>query len=110
VIPSIDVVETDANVEVKTDLPGMTAEDVDIEIRDDYLTVSGETSEEAKSEEGNGTKYHRIERRTGSFSRTVRLPCDVKQDEIQAELKDGVLTVTMPKADGTRSRKISVKG
>ncbi len=109
-IPSIDVAETDDAIEVTTDLPGIKAEDIDIEIRNDYLTISGQTSEKKETEEGDGRKYHRIERRTGSFSRSVRLPCDVQQDNVDAELKDGVLTVKMPKAEEAKSKKIAVKG
>ncbi len=109
-VPSIDVAETDDSIEVTTDLPGISAKDVDIEIRNDYLTISGQTSEEKKTEEDNGRKYHRIERRSGSFSRSVRLPCDVNQENIDAQLKDGVLTVTMPKLEEAKSRKITVKG
>ena len=108
-IPSIDVAETDEAIEIKTDLPGIKAKDVNVEIRNNFLTISGETQEEKKSEEGNGRKYHRIERRSGSFSRSVRLPCDVQQDKIDAELKDGVLSVKLPKAEEAKSKKIAVK-
>ncbi|MEZ6132183.1 MAG: Hsp20/alpha crystallin family protein [Planctomycetaceae bacterium] len=109
-IPSIDVAETDDAIEVTTDLPGIRAEDVDIEIRNDTLTISGQTSESKETDEGNGRRYHRIERRVGRFSRSVRLPCGVQQDKIDAQLKDGVLTVKMPKAEEAKSRKITVKG
>lgn len=109
-VPSIDVAETDDSIEVTTDLPGISAKDLDIEIRNDYLTISGQTSEEKKTKEDDGRKYHRIERRSGSFSRSVRLPCDVNQDHIDAQLKDGVLTVTMQKVEEEKSRKITVKG
>jgi HSP20 family protein len=108
-VPSIDVAETDEAIEVTTDLPGIKAEEVNVEIRNGLLTISGETSEEKKTEEGNGRKYHRIEGRTGSFSRTVRLPCDVRQDKVDAQLKDGVLTVKLPKAEEAKSKKITVK-
>lgn len=109
-IPSIDISETDDAIQVTTDVPGMKAEDVDIEIRNDHLTISGDTSEETESKQKDGRTYHRIERRSGSFSRTVRLPCDVQQDKVAAELKDGVLTVTLPKAEVAKSKKIPVKG
>ena len=109
-VPSTDVAETDDAIEVTTDLPGYKAEDVNIEIRNDYLTISGETSEEKETEEKNGRKYHRIERRKGSFSRSVRLPCDVQQDNVDAELKDGVLKITIPKAEEAKSKKIPIKG
>lgn len=109
-IPSIDMAETNDAIEVTTDLPGIKAEDVDIEIRNDYLTISGQTSEEKETKEDDGRKYHRVERRAGSFSRSVRLPCEVQQDNIDAQLRDGVLTVRMPKADQAKAKKIPVKG
>lgn len=108
-VPSVDVAETDESVEVTTDLPGYKADEVDIEIRDNYLTISGECSEENESEGGNGKKYHRIERRKGSFSRSVRLPCEVQPEKVDAELTDGVLKVTMPKAEEAKAHKISIK-
>lgn len=109
-VPSIDVAETDDAFEIKTDLPGIKSEDVNIEIRDNHLTISGSTSEEKKTEVGEGRKYHRLERRTGSFSRSIRLPCDVEEDNVDAELKDGVLTISLPKAQQAKSKKISIKG
>lgn len=109
-IPCINVAETEEAIEVTTDLPGIKAEDIDIEIRNAYLTISGQTSEAKETEEDNSRKYHRVERQTGSFSRLVHLPCEVQQDKIDAELKDGVLTVTMPKAEESKSKKITIKG
>ena len=109
-VPSVDVVETDDAIEVTTDLPGFSAKDIDIEIRHDQLTISGQMSEEKESENGKNRRYHRVERRTGSFSRSVRLPCEVSQENVDAELQDGVLTVKMLKQEQERSRKIPVKG
>ncbi len=108
-VPSLDLSETEDAVTVETDLPGFKADEVDIEVNDNYLTISGKHSEEQK-EEGNGRKYHRVERRTGTFSRSVLLPCPVNQNAVEAELKDGVLTVTLPKAEEARRQKITVKG
>ena len=108
--PSIDISETEDSVEVTTDLPGYKADQINVEVNDNYLTISGETSEEKNVENGNGRKFHRVERRHGSFSRSVRLPCNVDQDNTDAELKDGVLTVTLRKADDARSKKIAIKG
>ncbi|MCA9083432.1 MAG: Hsp20/alpha crystallin family protein [Planctomycetaceae bacterium] len=109
-LPSIDVSETASAVEVKTDLPGFKPDDVSIELRDGYLVISGETTEEKRTEDEKDRRYHRIERRQGSFSRSVLLPCEVHHDGIDAELKDGVLTVKLPKAPGSTSKKISIKG
>lgn len=108
-IPNVDVSETDGEIQVETDLPGFKPEEVDIEVNDNYLTISGSHSEE-QVEEGDGRKYHRVERRSGSFSRSVLLPCAVKQDGVTAELKEGVLTVTLPKSEEARRQKITVKG
>jgi HSP20 family protein len=108
-IPRMDVSETDGEIEVRTDLPGFKPEEVNIEIHDNYLTISGSHSEEQK-EEDKERRYHRIERRSGSFSRSVALPCAVKQDAVDAELKEGVLRIRLPKSEEARSRKIPVKG
>lgn len=108
-VPGIDIAETDESLEVTTDLPGYKADEVDIEIRDNYLTISGKQSEENESEGRNGKKYHRVERRKGSFSRSVRLPCEVQPDKVDAKLSEGVLKVTMPKAEEAKAHKISIK-
>ncbi|MEW4526172.1 Hsp20/alpha crystallin family protein [Maioricimonas sp. JC845] len=108
-VPRLDVSETDDAIEVVTDLPGFKPDDVHIEVGDNSLTISGERAEETRTEEKE-RKYHRIERRSGSFSRSVWLPCPVKEENIEAELKDGVLTVTLPKAEEARRHKIQVKG
>lgn len=109
-VPSLDIAETDTAVEVTTDLPGYKPEEIHVEVHSGCLTISGETSSETKSEEKEGRKYHRVERHTGSFSRTVRLPCPVEEDQVDAELRDGVLAVTLPKPEGNRGRKVKVKG
>ena len=109
-VPSLDVSETEQAVQVETDLPGFKAEEVDIEVNDNYLTISGRHSEEHEEDEGTGRKYHRMERRSGTFSRSVLLPCAVNQNAVEAELKDGVLTITLPKAEEARKHKITVKG
>ena len=112
--PRFDLSETETEVEVQTDVPGFKAEEIDIEVRDDMLTIRGEQSEEQKTEEkakkNNGRTYHRIERRSGSFSRSIWLPCGVKSDEVNAVLKDGVLTVTLPKAEEAKTCKVKVNG
>lgn len=109
-MPSLDVAETDTAVEIKTDLPGYKPEDVDIEVHDGVVRISGSTSGETETNGGDGRKYHKIERRSGSFSRSVRLPCGVNEENIDAELKDGVLTIVLPKADEAKAKKIRIKG
>ena len=104
----MDVSETDQAVVVKMDLPGVAGKDLEISVDNNLLTIRGERKEE--KEEGDKAKqYHRIERSFGSFSRSLPLPCAVNEDEAAAEFKEGVLTITLPKSESAKPRKISVK-
>lgn len=105
VVPSLDLSETDSAVEVRMDLPGIKPEEIDIHLTDNTLTVSGERKEE---KEEKGKTFHRVERRQGSFSRTVTLPCCVDDAKVDAQYKDGVLTIKMPKSEEARARKVKV--
>lgn len=104
--PSLDLSETDTAVEVKVDVPGMKAEEIDIQFHGNMLTVSGEHEEEKEEKD---KTYHRVERRKGRFSRAVSIPCPVEEDEVAAEYKDGVLNITLPKTEEAKARKITVK-
>jgi HSP20 family protein len=106
IIPSLDLAETNGAVEVRVDIPGMEAKDIDIQVNGNLLTISGERKEEREEE---GKTYYRIERRVGSFSRTVTLPCAVKEDAVDAQYKNGTLTVKLPKSEEAKSKKITVK-
>lgn len=105
-VPALDLTETNEAIEVRMDLPGINAKDIDIRINGNLLTINGERKEE---KEQKGTTYHRMERRSGRFSRSVTLPCQVVEDNIDANYHGGVLTVMMPKAEAAKSRKIDVK-
>jgi HSP20 family protein len=105
--PSVDLSETDDRVEVKMDLPGIKANEIDIQVNGNVLTVSGERKEE---KEEKGKTFHRVERRFGSYSRSVTLPCVVQDTEAAAEYRDGVLTITLPKSEEAKTHKIKVKG
>jgi len=105
-IGSLDVSETDAQVEVRLDLPGVDAKDLDIQINENVLTVSGERKEEKEEKD---KMYHRVERRCGSFSRSITLPCPVKQEAVDAQYRDGVLAIKLPKSEEAKARKIKVK-
>ena len=105
--PSLDVSETDTAIEVKIDIPGVKSDEIDIQLNGNSLTVSGEHKEE---KEEKGKTYHRVERRSGSFSRTLPLPCPVEEDEVVAEYNDGVLTITLPKTEEAKTHKIKIKG
>jgi HSP20 family protein len=106
IAPSLDLAETDQAIEARLDLPGVDPKEIDIQINANMLTVSGQRKEE---KEEKGKTYHRVERRAGSFSRSVTLPCPVKDDAVDAKYRDGVLTITMPKTEEAKSRKIPVK-
>lgn len=104
-MPSLDVVETKEAIAIKADLAGMKPEDISIEVEENVLTLSGERRFEEKVEED---KYYRIERRYGSFSRSIALPQGVDADRIQASYEDGVLEVKVPKLEQARPKRISV--
>ena len=105
--PSVDVSETDGTVEVRMDLPGVKANEIDIQINNNVLTISGERKEE---KEEKGRTFHRVERRIGSFSRSLALPAAVAEDKVNAEYHEGVLKVTLPKTEQSKAQKIKVKG
>lgn len=105
-LPAFDVSETDDEVIVKAELPGMDVKDIDITMTDGLLTIKGERKMEKEDKREN---YHRIERQFGSFSRSLNLGVSVKADSIDAGYKDGILTVTLPKAEETKPKKIEVK-
>ena len=103
--PAVDVFETKDAVVLKAELPGLTAEQVDVEVDDNVLTVSGERTLTDTVEDGH---YYRLERNYGRFSRSLTLPQGIKADEVTATFKDGVLEVTVPKADEVKPRKVAI--
>lgn len=105
--PAMDVVESDKVFTVKLDAPGMAAKDFNVQVQGATLTLSGQHEEEKESKD---KTYHRMERRSGSFSRTITLPCKINEDEVAAEYTNGVLTLTLPKSEVEMSKKIAVKG
>lgn len=107
-VPSLDLTESNGTLEAKLDVPGMSADEIDIEVTGDTLTVSGEHEEETE-EEDKEKKYHRVERRKGSFRRSVTLPCSVNEGEVTAEYQDGVLTIALPKTEEAKSRRVAIK-
>jgi HSP20 family protein len=104
--PTIDVSETDKEVKVAVELPGLDENDVEVSLAHNVLTISGEKKTEKEDE---GKNYHRIERSYGSFKRCVSLPGEVESDKVEAAFKNGVLTVTLPKTAEAQARKIEVK-
>lgn len=102
--PAVDLYETADHYVVTAEVPGMTREDLDIRVHDGRLTIAGERRERTPRCE----QYHRVERGHGSFSRTFQLPMAVDSDTVTADLRDGVLTVTCPKAANGSARRIQV--
>lgn len=105
--PAVDVSESDGSLVVKAELPGMSKDDVEIDLSGNVLTLRGEKKQEEEREEG---EMHVWERSYGSFRRSFTLPCAVAEGGIRAEFKDGVLTVTLPKAEEARGTKIEITG
>jgi HSP20 family protein len=103
---SVDLYETDDAVMVKAVLPGVKADDVDISITRDVLSIRGEAKEESEVEEA---KYYRRERRYGRFNREIALPVPVIAEEAEAEFADGILTLSLPKVEEVKPKVISVK-
>jgi len=104
-LPAVDVHETKDDFVLSFDLPGVTEKDVHISITGDLLTVKGERRFER---EGDGDTYHRLERLYGRFERSVQLPTMVQTDKVKATYRDGVLTMTLPKADAVKPREIKI--
>ncbi len=103
--PALDMVENTDDFVVTVDLPGVSQDDVDLSVADNVLTIKGEKKGGNESEERN---YFRKETWEGSFQRTVSLPQGVDPDNVHAEMKDGILTITLPKREESKPRKISV--
>lgn len=104
-IPAMDLVETEDHLVLRGDLPGMTEDDVDIEIKDGVLTVSGERKTDHE-EKGEG--YHRVERSFGSFSRSLSLPQGVDPGKVEAKFDNGVLEVRIPKPAEAKPTRVEI--
>ena len=104
--PAVDIRETDKEYLIKADLPEVKKEDVKVEFQDGFLTVEGERRQE---KEEKGTKFHKIEREYGKFVRRFALPSEVDTANVQAEFKDGVLNVHLPKSAKASPKTIEVK-
>ena len=103
---AVDMYETDQDVVIKSSVPGVKTEDLDITITGDTLTIKGETKTEEKVEKAN---YIRQERRYGAFCRSLTLPTTVVAEKAKAEFENGVLTLTLPKAEEVKPKTIKVK-
>ncbi|HXX74511.1 MAG TPA: Hsp20/alpha crystallin family protein [Nitrospiraceae bacterium] len=104
--PLVDITEDDKEYIVKAEIPEMKKEEIKINVHDDVLTISGERKYE---KEEKGKKYHRVERAYGSFMRSFTLPEDADGTKVNAEYKDGVLKVRLPKSEKAKPKAIEVK-
>jgi HSP20 family protein len=104
-IPAMDLLETGEHFVLRADLPGLSEDDVNIELEDNTLTVSGERkAEHTERQEG----FYRVERAFGAFSRSLTLPRGVNSDEISAQFANGVLEIRIPKPEESKPRRISI--
>jgi HSP20 family protein len=102
--PALDLYQNNDNVVVRVELPGMRKEDIEISLQDGMLTISGER----KSETAEGDKAERTERYVGKFRRSISLPTQVDASKVTATYRDGILTVTLPKAEEAKPKQIQV--
>ncbi len=103
--PTLDVLEDKDNYLILTDLPGLKREDIKVSLEDGTLTISGERKSETRSEE---TSVHRVERFSGRFERSLALPATVSAEKVKATYTDGVLTLTLPKTEQAKPKRIDV--
>lgn len=104
--PKVDVEETDNEIKVTANVPGVDPKDINIEVGDDYLSLSGKIEKENKDEK-NG-KVYRYEREYGEFRREFSLPARVNKDAIVAKSKNGVLTITLPKSEEEMKKRVRI--
>ena len=104
-LPAVDIYEKDNKIMVKAEIPGVTAEKLNVSVDDDLLTISGEKKQE---NEIKNNDYYRLEASYGRFERQVRLPEPVKAEGVKATYKDGVLKIELPKSEETRKKKIKI--
>lgn len=104
--PTVDIAETEAEFQIKAELPDVKKDDVKVTVDKGVLRLEGERRQE---KEEKGKKYHRVERSYGSFLRTFVLPDNVDESKVRAEFKDGVLHVALPKTEKTKPKAVEVK-
>ena len=105
-IPAVDMYQTDNEVVVKAALPGINADEVQINVTGEVLTLKGETKQENETKE---KAYHIREQRWGAFERSLVLPTEVVADKAKADFENGILTITLPKADEVKPKTINIK-
>ncbi|MDH4264046.1 MAG: Hsp20/alpha crystallin family protein [Deltaproteobacteria bacterium] len=105
-VPAVDIFETNEAIVLKAELPGITSQDILLEVKDNTLTLKGEKKFEKEVKEEN---YHRVERSYGSFQRAFTLPGTIHQEKVKAKFKDGILEITLPKVEEAKPKQIKVE-
>jgi HSP20 family protein len=105
-VPAVDMYQTDNEVVVKAALPGIKADEVQINVTGEVLTIKGDTRQENETKE---KAYHIREQRWGTFERSLILPTEVIADKAKADFENGILTITLPKAEEVKPKSISIK-
>jgi len=105
--PRVDVEETDNEIKVMANVPGIDPRDIDVEVGDDYISLSGKIDKEDKEEKKG--KVYRYEREYGEFRREFALPARVNKDSIVAKSKNGVLTITLPKSEEEIKKRVKIE-
>ena len=105
-LPSLDLAETDNELVVKAELPGMDPKDIDISLSDGMLTIKGEKKQEKEEKKSD---YHFVERSYGAFTRSIQLPKQVQREKINASYKNGLLRITLPKSEEAKKKEVKIK-
>lgn len=106
VFPLLNITETEDNLTIRAEMPGMNPKDVEITATHDAVTIRGERRPAAVDREVN---YHQREREFGSFNRIIAMPCEVNSEKIRASYRDGILTIVLPKAEQAKPKQIEIK-
>jgi HSP20 family protein len=104
-VPPVDIYETSDSIVLEAELPGLTKDNIVVEVKNNTLTLKGEKKFEREVTEEN---YHRVERSYGGFQRAFTLPSTVQQDRVKAKFRDGILEITIPKAEEAKPKQIKV--
>ncbi|MCK4755421.1 Hsp20/alpha crystallin family protein [candidate division WOR-3 bacterium] len=104
--PILDIEESNGNIVVKAEIPGMEKDEIKVSVRNNMLSISGERKQEIETKD---KTFHRIERSYGKFSRTITLPSEIDADKIKAAYKDGVLNIVLPKPESMKPKQIEVE-
>ena len=105
-IPSLDLAETDNELVVKAELPGMDSKNIDISLSDGMPTIKGQKKQEKEEKE---LDYHFMERSYGSFTRSIQLPKQIQREKISASYKNGLLRITLPKSEEAKKKEVKIK-